>query len=166
LLSLVACGGKEAPAKGGPALAVLPQLTLATKPEGAVGVLEARKPDAKDALVVSGRVAAVVSGYAALTLMDLSLPFCGEKGDDGCKTPWDFCCESRETRTANSLAVEFRDQDGKPIAGQLDDVRLLDAVTVRGKLVRDEHGNPILLAEGWHRDARPTLPADVRWPAK
>ena len=106
VLALVACGSKEEPAKGGPAPAVLSQLTLGAKPEGAIGVVDARKGEAKDAAVVTGRVASVVSGYAAMTLMDLSLPYCGEKGEDGCKTPWDYCCEDRETRAANSLAVE------------------------------------------------------------
>ena len=113
----------------------------------------------------SGRIANVVAGFAVFTLMDSSLPYCGEKNkEDGCKTPWDYCCESSDTRTANSLLVEVRDAKGKPIAGSLGDLRLLDAVTVVGKLTKDEHGNHVLLATGWHRDARPELPADLRWP--
>ena len=128
-------------------------------------MLDARKGGAADSRVVSGRIANVVSGFAVFTLMDSSLPYCGEKNkEDGCKTPWDYCCESSDTRTANSLLVEVRDAKGKPIAGSLGDLRLLDAVTVVGKLTKDEHGNHVLLATGWHRDARPELPADLRWP--
>jgi hypothetical protein len=128
-------------------------------------VSDAKKAGAADARSVSGRIANVVPGFAVFTLMDSSLPYCGEKNkEDGCKTPWDYCCESAETRTSNSLLVEVRDTKGKPITGSLGDLRLLDAVTVVGKLTKDEHGNDVLLATGWHRDARPELPANLRWP--
>ena len=160
------CGG-DAPKSVTPA-AVSPELAklaLATKPAGAVSVVDARKGGAADSCAVSGRIANVVAGFAVFTLMDSSLPYCGEKNkEDGCKTPWDYCCESSDTRTANSLLVEVRDAKGKPVAGSLGDLRLLDAVTVVGKLTKDEHGNHVLLATGWHRDARPQLPADLRWP--
>ena len=69
-----------------------------------------------------------------------------------------------ETRTANSLLVEVRDGSGNPMAGSIGDLRLLDAVTVVGKLTQDDHGNHLLLATGWHRDARPDVPSGVRWP--
>lgn len=159
-------GGGDAPRSVAPSAAPeLAKLALATKPAGAVSVLDARKGGAADSRVVSGRIANVVSGFAVFTLMDSSLPYCGEKNkEDGCKTPWDYCCESSDTRTANSLLVEVRDAKGKPIAGSLGDLRLLDAVTVVGKLTKDEHGNHVLLATGWHRDSRPELPTDLRWP--
>lgn len=168
-LSLVVaagCGG-DAPKSGAPAAAApeLAKLMLAAKPAGAVSVQDARKAGAADSRTVTGRIANVVPGFAVFTLMDSSLPYCGEKNkENGCKTPWDYCCESAETRTANSLLVEVRDAKGKPIAGSLGDLRLLDAVTVVGKLTKDEHGNHVLLATGWHRDARPELPTDLRWP--
>ena len=161
------CGGggdakSPPPATAAPELA---KLALAAKPAGAVSVQDARKAGAADSRTVTGRIANVVPGFAVFTLMDSSLPYCGEKNkEDGCKTPWDYCCESVDTRTANSLLVEVRDGKGKPIAGSLGDLRLLDVVTVVGKLTKDEHGNHVLLATGWHRDARPDLPTDLRWP--
>lgn len=165
---LAGCGGgADAPKSPPPAAAApeLAKLALAAKPAGAVSVQDARKAGAADSRTVTGRIANVVPGFAVFTLMDTSLPYCGEKNkEDGCKTPWDYCCESVETRTANSLLVEVRDAKGKPLAGSLGDLRLLDAVTVVGKLTKDEHGNHVLLATGWHRDARPELPADLRWP--
>ncbi len=166
--ALTGCGGGSDVQQPAPTPAVASELAkhaLATKPAGAVSVLDARKTGAADVATVTGRIANLVPGLAVFTLMDTSLPYCGETNkDDGCKTPWDYCCESKDTRTANSLLVEVRDGAGKPIAGSSSDLRLLDAVTVVGKLTKDEHGNHVLLATGWHRDARPELPADVRWP--
>lgn len=166
LVVAVGCGG-DAPKSVAPA-AVAPELAklaLVSKPAGAVSVQDARKAGAADSSTVTGRIANVVPGFAVFTLMDTSLPYCGEKNkEDGCKTPWDYCCESVDTRTANSLLVEVRDAKGEPLAGSLGDLRLLDVVTVVGKLTKDEHGNHVLLATGWHRDARPELPADLRWP--
>lgn len=167
LVVAAGCGGDapKAPPAAVPPAPALAKLALAAKPAGAVAVVEAKQAGAADAKVVSGRVANLVPGFAVFTLMDTSLPYCGEKNkEDGCKTPWDYCCESADTRTANSLLVEVRDASGKPVAGSLGDLRLLDAVTVAGKLTKDEHGNHVLLATGWYRDARPELPADLRWP--
>ena len=168
-LLVAACEREQAPPapvtprQGAPELA---SLALPSKPAGAVSVLDAKKTGASDKAVVTGRVANLVSGFAVFTLMDASLPYCGEKNkEDSCKTPWDYCCESGETRTAHSLVVEARGADGKPLKSQGPlDLRLLDAVTVTGKLGKDEHGNHVLVASGWHRDERPNLPGDLRWP--
>jgi hypothetical protein len=177
-LLLAACGDKAQDTPRGPgdvpkaaAVGTAPApavaaLMLASAPPGAVGVTAAKGKGTADQVVVTGRVASTVPGYAVMTLMDLSLPYCGEVNkEDKCKTPWDWCCDSAATRTANSMVVEARGADGKPLATPgLGDLRLLDQVTVAGKLVKDEHGNFTLLATGWHRDARPTLPDYVVWP--
>ena len=166
-VALTACGG-EPQAQPAPATAPTPTIAgmlLASEPAGALGIAASKQKGPADQVVVTGRVANLVPGAAVMTLMDLAIPYCGETNkEDHCKTPWDYCCESVETRTANSLLVEVRDGKGKPIAGSLGDLRLLDVVTVIGKLTKDEHGNHVLLATGWHRDARPELPADLRWP--
>ncbi|MGB3969266.1 MAG: hypothetical protein WBO45_21200 [Planctomycetota bacterium] len=172
LALLAACGsgasdtqkpnGATAPAAPSPELT---KLVLASQPAGAVSVLEAKKLATADACAVSGRIANIVPGFAVLKLMDSSLPYCGEKNKEGnCKTPWDYCCESKDTQTSHSLLVEVRDANGKPIAGNVGDLRLLDAITVAGRLTKDEHGNHVLLATGWHRDTRPELPDHVKWP--
>ena len=170
VLAVLAAGcqrqAPERPAESKPSAPDLAALQLPAQPAGAVSVLDARKGGPAERAVVSGRVASLVGGYVAFTLMDKSLPYCGETNkEDSCKTPWDYCCESGETRTAHSLVVEARGADGKPLRAQGDvGLRLLDAVTVTGKLSKDEHGNHVLVATGWHRDERPSLPADVRWP--
>ena len=43
-------------------------------------------------------------------------------------------------------------------------LRLLDLVAVKGKLVKDGHGNVIVRATGWFRRDRQELGDDLRWP--
>lgn len=163
---LAACGGggNGAPIPVAPSAAVA-ALQLAQEPAGAIGVLAAKEKGPAAAAVVTGRLASSVQGLAAFTLMDLAIPYCGETNpEDHCKTPWDYCCETAETRTKNSLVVEARDAGGKPLATPGLGLRLLDRVVVTGRLTKDEHGNFTLLATGWYRQQRPELPGDLRWP--
>ena len=113
---------------------------------------------------VEGRIQHYTTGEFAFRLMDAELPYCGEQCKDDCMTPWDYCCESPKTITANSLAVEVRDEKGTVIATpSLPNLRLLDRVKVKGKLTQDEHGNFTLLATGVYRVDRPKLRADLNW---
>jgi hypothetical protein len=141
-----------------------PKYVLATDPGKAATIVDGRKAAAGERVTVEGRIQKVVKGVAAFTLMGKDLPYCGEKGAEDCKTPWDYCCEPKDTRLANSLSVEIRGTDGKPIAGPLADLRLLDLVKVTGQLNKDEHGNQVLLADGVFRVQRPQLPDGLHWP--
>lgn len=169
-LSLVAtaCGGDTGttPPPAAPASPEVVAKVLANDPGEGVAVLAAKQDGPQERVLVHGRIAAVVKGRAAFTLMDTKLPYCGEvQKEDTCKTPWDYCCEKPSTRTEHALAVELRGTDGKVLATpSLPDLRLLDEVDVVGKLSKDEHGNFVLAAEGVFRTARPNLPDDLRWP--
>ncbi|MBK8098814.1 MAG: hypothetical protein IPK26_17005 [Planctomycetes bacterium] len=164
---LAACGGdtKNAPVAV-PASPALQAMVLPSAPAGAIDVRAALAAAVDAPMTVRGRVAAITKGQALVQLMDLSVPYCGEKSaEDGCKTPWDYCCETPETLRANRMVVEFRGADGKPIATpSLPDIQLLDAITVQGRLLVDEHGNRTLVGTGLFRSARPELPADLNWP--
>lgn len=170
VLSLAACSGDAGSGVEGvstktpaPAIAALMQ---AQAQPGAIGVAEAKQGGPVDKVAVRGRISTVTTGRAAFGLMDTNIAYCGEKHAEDCKTPWDYCCEKAATRTANTIVVEARGADGQPLATpSLGDLRLLDQVIVSGKLVKDEHGNFTLIATGWHRQARPSLPAGLRWPA-
>lgn len=165
VLLLNSCGESTSAAAAPTAAPQVAARVLSADPGAATTVLNAKQDGPQDRVVVHGRIANIVKGYAAFTLMDTSLAYCGEKHAENCKTPWDYCCEKPETRTANALAVELRDADGKPLATPvLPDLRLLDTVKVVGKLTKDEHGNFTLTAEGMFRTARPTLPEGLRWP--
>ena len=168
---LPACGGTN-PAPVAPATPTAPTgnplapFVLAADPGEAIGVVDAKVGGAAERIVVQGRIAKIVKGYAVFTLTDLGLPYCGETNpEDHCKTPWDYCCEQPATITANSLVVEVHGADGKPLAAAtLGDLRLLDAVKVQGKLVKDENGNFVVTATGVFRSQRPQLPAGLNWP--
>ena len=131
---LAACGGGDgkgaAPSTGTPApvAAALPAgLILAAVPEGALAVGKA-KASAKegDTVVLRGEVggsaAPFVPGRAVLTLGDIdALQHCGEMdmGKDGCKVPWDYCCEDPGKVLANTATIQVAGPDGRPLAGDL-----------------------------------------------
>lgn len=169
LLLLAACGA-DASSNGPPTAAANPALAkfvLAKDPGEAMAVKAAKAKGAAERVVVSGRIGVRHEpGLALFTLVDIELPYCGEKNkEDNCKKPWDYCCESKDTIIANSLLVEVRGADGKPIATpSLPDLRLLDAVKVTGKIVTDDHGNLVLLADGLFRTERPKVRDGLDWP--
>ena len=128
LFTLAACGSESKTPEAKPPAPAVAAAVLAADPGAALSVDKAKAGGPKDTVVVTGRIAKVVPRFAVMTLMDTSLPYCGEKStEDDCRTPWDYCCESADTQRANSLLVEVRDANGKPIATEsLPDMRLLE----------------------------------------
>jgi hypothetical protein len=157
----------EGPAGAGTPKAdpALDRYLLTDDPGEALDVADAKEKEAGETVVVAGRLARVVPGFAAFEIVDDSVDYCGRSGaEDDCETPWDYCCATAE-RKEGTIYVEARAEDGTPLAAQaLPGLRLLDLVAVKGKLVRDEHGNATLVADGWHRKERPTLREGLRWP--
>ena len=145
---LAACGGDEAaPAGGGgkappAATGSLPAgLLLAASPGEAVDV-GALKATAKegDTVVVRGRIGGVppfIAGIAAMTIADRKLVPCSEMSmEDGCKTPWDYCCAPQDELTANTATVQVVGADGRPLRADLTAAGLapLSTVVVTGKV--------------------------------
>ena len=164
---LTACSkDTQGSANAAPASPEAQKFTLAADPGAAKSVTDAKAVGKADQIVVEGRVYNVVKGRGVFSIMDTSLPYCGETNkEDNCKTPWDYCCEPKETRTAKSLLVELRGTDGKPITTpELPGLRQVDKVKVKGTLQQDEHGNHVLIATGLFRTERPQLPDYVKWP--
>src|SRR5262245_11887670 len=91
LLSLAAafaaCGGDDKPkaasAPAGAQSAGEPRSRYAmpADPKGAVSVLDAKKGGPKKDVVVVGRIKDMTPGFAAFTLTDVSLKYCGQ--DEG-----------------------------------------------------------------------------------
>ena len=129
-----------------PASPAVAALTLTKRPDDVLAVVAAKQKGPNNALAVTGRVASVVPGRAAFTLMDLALPYCGEtnKGDT-CKTPWDYCCETPESKKANLMTVQFVDKDGKPLkvgAQGVEGLEPLALVVFEGTVAEvDDKGN-------------------------
>jgi hypothetical protein len=123
---------------------------LAERPADAQDVAQARETsqDGED-LAVLGRIGGsaqpFVDGLAAFTIVDPKLAWCGE--DEGCPTPWDYCCADTTGKVAT---VKIVGADGEPVARDartLLGVKELSQVVVRGKARRDDQGNLTVLAE-------------------
>ncbi|MCR9247970.1 MAG: hypothetical protein NXI31_23310 [bacterium] len=140
-------------------------LVLTADPGDAMSVVDAKVDGPKDAAIVTGRIREISAGVFAFTLIDDELAYCGEVNPEDCKTPWDFCCDSPKTITANLMAVVAHDENGKLLkTPALPDLRNLDVVKITGKLTQDEHGNFKLIANGIYRVERPQLPDGLLWP--
>ena len=79
------------------------------------------KKDAKkgDTVVISakigGRAEPFVKNRAMFMVADRSLKSCDEIPGDTCGKPWDYCCETPESKKFNMVTVQFVGADGKPI---------------------------------------------------
>lgn len=105
---------------------------LQSEPSGAVSVSEAKGSATEgQSIVVRGRIGGrketITGGSPVFTIVDLSLPHCGEIPGDKCKTPWDYCCETPEDLTANSATIRLASDD--PRVGGLKE---LDEVVIEG----------------------------------
>ena len=151
---LAGCGGTSAPPQE-KASAEGAAYRLTSAPEGAKGV-KAVKDDSKDGedVVVEGRIGGEtnpwVEGQAAFLVVDKALKPCNEKDDDGCETPWDYCCDT-DLLPEQKAMVKIVDSKGKTVstdARKLLGVKELQTVVVRGKAKRDDAGNLTVLADG------------------
>ncbi len=136
-------------------LVVLDAPTTAT-----VGVIAAKeKVKDGDRIVVEGRVKDFVNGQAVFTLADKAMKSCKDNGED-CPTPWDFCCETKETITKNTATVILVGPAGgkKAVKEDLKGVKGLDnlvAVAVSGIARKDKAGNLMVLADRNHVQKQP-----------
>ncbi|MGP1345362.1 MAG: hypothetical protein ACTS3F_01665 [Phycisphaerales bacterium] len=108
--------GAQASSQSDPAKAWI----LTSAPAGDVGIVAA-KDSAKegDSLILRGRIGGRMEPISdespVFTIVDLSLPHCGEKAHDSCPSPWDYCCDTPETITAHSATVQLVDAEGRTI---------------------------------------------------
>jgi hypothetical protein len=129
-----------------------------SEPEGALGVIDARKTHS-DNVTVTGRIGGsakpFVDGAAAFTIVDEALSPCSD--DEGCPTPWDYCCSTGELPTSTAL-IKIVDEQGQLVtadAKELLNVSELATVVVHGKAERDAEGNLTVLAkEVFVKDAK------------
>jgi hypothetical protein len=128
---------------------------LSSEPADAKGV-KAAKEEIKDEeeVVMVGRIGGDtnpwIEGQAAFLIVDSALKPCNETGDEGCPTPWDYCCDAGDL-PANKVMVKVVDGNGKTVATdarKLLGLKELQTVVVRGRAKRDEAGNVTVLADG------------------
>jgi hypothetical protein len=149
------CGASAPPTAASAPSAEGAAYLLPSEPTAAKDVKEVRS-DAKDAdeVTLVGRIGGDTSpwidGQAAFLVVDNSLKPCNEKDDDGCPTPWDYCCDADALPSCKAL-VKVVDRSGKTVATdarKLLGLKELQTVVVRGKAKRDEAGNLTVLADG------------------
>ncbi len=164
--AFAACGGDQAGETTTSGTTDKPTFTMAADVPDATNVFRAKKKAVGDEVVVVGRVRDIAHGFAAFTMIDEVMQYCGQGTEQcGCKTPWDYCCEQQETVIEASLPVEFRDAKGQPVETKDAGLRLLDLVVVKGKLEKTESGGLLLVtSSGWFQRERPTLPDGIEWP--
>lgn len=165
-LSLGACGGESDSASTGgahtdttPEASATSTFLLASAPEGAVGIVEAKaSAKAGDEVAVrgkiGGRIEPMSTESAVFIMMDLSEQNCDQLHADRCPTPWDYCCTPKDQITAKSCTVQLVDADGKPLAVDLAEAGLepLDEVVVVGAVApRPNETVLVIRATGVHR---------------
>jgi hypothetical protein len=64
---------------------------------------------------VGGRSEPFVKNRAIFMVADRSIRSCDEIPGDTCTRPWDYCCESPESKKANLATVQFTGADGKAL---------------------------------------------------
>ena len=101
--------------------------------------------------VVAGRADPIAENRAILTLLDSGIKTCDKNPSDGCKTPWDACCEPADVLAKNSVTVQVVDQSGKPIKASLsgiEGVKPLAKVVVSGSAKVSADGVVLVNADG------------------
>lgn len=149
--TLAGCGQKETATTSGSAADADQTFLVVAEPQGAVPVGEARKSAGDDEeIVMEGRIGGspkpFVEGIAAFTIVDPKVQYCAD--DEGCPTPWDYCCNQNEVKE-NIAMVKVVDEQGQPVAKdarELLGVKELKTVVVKGRTERDEEGNLAILA--------------------
>jgi len=130
LMGLVACCGTGCEQKPQPTVpaadssasaAALPAgLFVDAPPAGARNVAEVKADaEASGEVVIQGRIGGrpepFVNGAALFLLADSAVKTCDELHGDGCPTPWDYCCEPRESLAAGTATVQVLGADGRPL---------------------------------------------------
>lgn len=128
------------------------QYLIDVEPANATPVGEARQSTKDgDSVTLVGHIGGssepFVDGLAAFTIVDPEVQYC--QPDEGCPTPWDYCCTQNEVKE-NIATVKIVNDSGSPVeesAKQLLDVKELSLVVVEGKAKRDDQGNLSVLAD-------------------
>ena len=161
-VALSGCTSKEDPVQKDPAASSgLPaELMLSAAPAGAKPLGEVKQSAKQGDEItfvarVGGTLNPFIDGRATMVVIDPSLDSCADMGDDDhCSTPWDYCCEPRDSLTANSATVQIVGADGKPLPlglkGQ-SGIEELVTITVVGTVAeKNEEGLMIVNASGVH----------------
>lgn len=146
---LTACGEKEARVTSAGAEKIDLRAFFSSESHEAPQAIHVVRKTASpgDLVTIKGRVMGrndlFVEGRAAFILGDPELlTACSDIPDDDCKTPWDTCCDSKESRRDGTATIQLRGAGGRVLAKSLkgeQGLKELSVVTVKGTI--DEHSS-------------------------
>ena len=121
---------------------------VSDEPEGAKPLVDVKSSasvgdDVTFVARIGGRAKPFVDGRAVMVVMDPAIPSCADNPGDSCAIPWDYCCETTETITANAATVRVVGPDGDPVKTSFADAGFagLDRLTLTGKVAeKDDAG--------------------------
>jgi hypothetical protein len=121
--------------------ATQPAWLLASAPEGALGVSEAKTSATEgQQIVLRGRVGGrndpISADSPVFIVMDTAVASCADEPDESCPTPWDYCCETDEVKQAKSATIQLVDSSGALLEADLAGagIKPLDEVIVVGSV--------------------------------
>ena len=102
---------------------------------------------------VGGRVKPFVDHAAVFLLADTSMKSCDQLHGDACTTPWDYCCEPRDSLTAKTATIQILGDDGKPLRVDLNGqagISPLAELTIAGEIAQRDGGSLVINARKIH----------------
>jgi len=133
-------------------------LFLKDGPKDAKMVEDVKKTAKKgDTVAIRGRIGGsedpFVAGRAVFTLVGPGIHACSDIEGDHCRTPWDYCCESKEDIAAHSAVIQVLDAAGAPLRANVKGnagIKELSEVIVVGKVSQADGKSFIVNATGIH----------------
>ncbi|MFK7852294.1 MAG: hypothetical protein AB8D78_15060 [Akkermansiaceae bacterium] len=90
---------------------------------------------------VMGREKVFVEGRASFILGDpTKLTTCDKMPGDSCTTPWDACCDSKESKRIGIASIQLVDEDGRVLDGNIKGVnglKEISFITVSGTVAEN-----------------------------
>ena len=100
---------------------------------------------------IGGRGESFIKNRASFMVADRSLKSCNEIEGDTCAKPWDYCCETPESKKLNMLMVQVVDSNGKLLKCEAKGVHGLEPlalVVIEGVVTAtDDKGNCMIDAK-------------------
>jgi hypothetical protein len=160
VLLLAAC--KESPQAGPPrddaassAEKLLLESVLNSSPNGEAKSIRDVKATAKpgDEVTLTGRVMGnlkpFVDGRAAFILADPSLiTACSDQPGDGCETPWDACCNTKEEKTKAIATIQIVNAEGRVLKQAVEGaggIAKLASLNVSGTVAEGSSGQTLIV---------------------
>jgi hypothetical protein len=100
---------------------------------------------------IGGRIDPMSTDMAVFIIVDSAVPSCLDKAHDSCPTPWDYCCEPKDSLMANNATIQLIGDDGAPLAIDLQQhgFKPLDEVVIQGT-VAPRPSDAVLIVKATH----------------